>query len=63
MAHCVYILRSLKDGTFYKGYSENVSIRLAQHNRGESEYTSQRFLANLQSSCLIFFADDCIFHG
>jgi len=31
----VYILQSLKDGSFYYGSAENISQRLDQHNRGK----------------------------
>jgi putative endonuclease len=40
MAYYVYIIESLQDGTFYKGYSEDPLKRLQQHNQGESKYTS-----------------------
>jgi putative endonuclease len=40
MPFYVYILQSGFDGSFYKGYSENPLQRLAQHNNGESLYTS-----------------------
>jgi putative endonuclease len=38
--HYVYILLSHKDGSYYKGYSENPIARLNQHNEGKSRYTS-----------------------
>jgi putative endonuclease len=40
MAHYVYIIESIQDGTFYKGYSANPLKRLQQHNQGNSPYTS-----------------------
>jgi putative endonuclease len=40
MVYYVYILKSLKDGIYYKGVSENYRARLEAHNRGESTYTS-----------------------
>ena len=40
MLYYVYILKSLKDGTYYKGVSEDYRARFAAHNRGESTYTS-----------------------
>ena len=40
MAYYVYILQSEKDGTFYKGSTENPFTRLQQHNEGHSKYTS-----------------------
>jgi len=38
----VYILRSLKDQSFYIGYSSDVAKRLEQHNAGESRYTARK---------------------
>ena len=38
--HYVYIIRSQKDGTYYKGYSLNPWERLSSHNKGLSPYTS-----------------------
>ena len=32
----VYVLRSLKDNRHYIGYTQNLSKRLAEHNRGKS---------------------------
>ena len=40
--HYVYILRSVKDGGFYIGYSANLRRRLAQHVKGDALATSQR---------------------
>jgi putative endonuclease len=34
-----YILRSLKDGSFYYGSSENLPSRLVEHNTGKVRYT------------------------
>ena len=42
MAHYVYIIESLKDGTFYKGYSTQPLRRLEQHNNGDSQFTSAK---------------------
>jgi putative endonuclease len=42
MAYYVYILKSEKDGSYYKGFSENYQQRLETHNRGESKYTSTK---------------------
>ena len=36
MPYYVYIIQSLKDEQFYKGYSENPDVRLRQHNAGET---------------------------
>lgn len=38
----VYILLSEKDGKFYTGYTENLKLRLEQHNRGEVISTKYR---------------------
>ena len=40
--HYVYVLRSLKDGRFYVGYTENLEKRIAEHNDGKSASTKNR---------------------
>jgi putative endonuclease len=40
--HYTYIIQSLKDQSFYKGYSANPLSRLHQHNNFESKYTSAK---------------------
>jgi putative endonuclease len=42
MPYYVYIIQSLKDNSYYKGFSENVQQRLIQHNAGESTYTKNK---------------------
>lgn len=42
MAFYVYILRSAKDGTYYKGFTENPLLRLERHNNSESTYTRNK---------------------
>jgi len=37
--HYAYILRSLKDGTYYYGSAEDIAARLKQHNTGKVRYT------------------------
>ena len=37
-----YILRSLKDGKKYAGYTENLKLRFEQHNKGQVESTKHR---------------------
>ena len=38
----VYILKSEIDGDFYKGVTENLVVRLEQHNTGQSKFTSSK---------------------
>ena len=38
----VYLLRSVKDGKFYTGYTANLRNRLAQHNAGRVRSTKRR---------------------
>ncbi len=38
----VYLLRSVKDGMFYTGYTANLRNRLAQHNAGRVRSTKRR---------------------
>ncbi|RYG24222.1 MAG: GIY-YIG nuclease family protein [Chitinophagaceae bacterium] len=40
MSFYVYIIQSLQDSSYYKGFSENPPLRLVRHNNGESRYTS-----------------------
>jgi putative endonuclease len=35
----VYILRSIQTGTLYKGFTENLKQRVADHNAGKSKFT------------------------
>ncbi len=34
-----YIIKSLKDGTYYKGHTTDLEKRLCYHNSGKSHYT------------------------
>ncbi len=36
----IYIIQSLVDGSYYKGFTEDPLRRLLQHNNAESKYTS-----------------------
>ncbi|HMV10206.1 MAG TPA: GIY-YIG nuclease family protein [Cyclobacteriaceae bacterium] len=36
----VYVLRSAKSGKRYVGMTQDVTLRLAQHNSGKSKFTS-----------------------
>ena len=38
----VYILKSLKDGDFYTGYTEYVKVRINDHGLGKVESTKHR---------------------
>jgi putative endonuclease len=40
--HYVYVLRSLKDGRFYTGYTTNLENRLKDHNEGHTKSTKNR---------------------
>ncbi len=40
--HYVYILRSLKDGLFYIGYSDDLKQRVYDHNMGKNVSTKNR---------------------
>jgi len=40
--HYVYVLRSLKDGSLYKGMSKHPQERLKQHNAGKVRATKGR---------------------
>jgi len=42
MAYYVYILKSLRDQSYYRGFTENPVIRLEQHNNSESKYTRSK---------------------
>ncbi|MEQ8424349.1 MAG: GIY-YIG nuclease family protein [Cyclobacteriaceae bacterium] len=39
MGYWVYVLRSLKDDSFYIGQTNNLGTRLARHNSGTEKYT------------------------
>ncbi len=38
----VYILESLIDGDFYKGYTDDYEQRFKEHNSGESKFTRSK---------------------
>lgn len=40
--YCVYVLKSLKDGKLYSGYTSNLKERLKYHNKGLVESTKNR---------------------
>ncbi len=37
-----YVLKSIKDGNFYTGFTENLKLRFEQHNTGLVESTKHR---------------------
>ena len=37
MKYVVYILKSLKDGNLYIGYTENLERRIKEHNSGKTK--------------------------
>ncbi len=43
----VYLLRSLKDGNLYLGYTNDLRRRLKEHNQGKSKSTKPRSLLQL----------------
>ena len=47
MKYYVYIIESELTGVYYKGYSENPMIRLAQHNSGDCKTTMKSAPWNL----------------
>ena len=40
--HAVYVLKSLKDGNFYIGRTNNVDRRIREHNAGKVPSTKSR---------------------
>ena len=41
MGYYVYILRSLKNGSFYKGSTNDIERRFAEHNEGKEKSTAR----------------------
>jgi putative endonuclease len=39
MSYFLYILRSIKEGSYYIGSTQNVASRLERHNQGRTKYT------------------------
>jgi len=37
-----YVLKSMKDGDFYTGFTENIKLRFEQHNKGLVESTKDK---------------------
>jgi putative endonuclease len=42
MSYFVYILKSLKDGSYYIGSTQDLSERLERHNEGRSKHTKAK---------------------
>ena len=42
MNYFVYILESEMDGSYYIGYTSNLSHRLTEHNSGKTRYSSKK---------------------
>ncbi len=42
MVYWVYILQSLKDESFYIGYTRNIQARVKEHNEGFTRYTKHK---------------------
>ncbi|KAA5534467.1 GIY-YIG nuclease family protein [Taibaiella lutea] len=42
MEYFVYIIQSLVDNSYYKGFTQDPESRIAQHNSGLSSYTSNK---------------------
>ncbi len=40
--YTVYILQSQQDQSYYIGYTSDLELRLADHNAGNSRYTSKK---------------------
>lgn len=38
----VYILKSLKDASYYIGMTEDLELRVQEHNRGDAKFTSSK---------------------
>jgi len=50
----VYILKSVRDGTYYNGSTSNVEKRLKEHNAGKAKYTKghRPYTAHYTEHCL-----------
>jgi len=42
MTYFVYIIESLKDGSYYVGSTQNLTERIERHNQGRSTYTKAK---------------------
>jgi putative endonuclease len=42
MGYFVYILKSLRDGSYYIGFTQDIASRVERHNQGRSKYTKTK---------------------
>ena len=42
MKYFVYIIKSIKDGSYYIGSTQNLTKRMERHNQGRSTYTKAK---------------------
>jgi putative endonuclease len=56
----VYILESLKDGSFYFGQTQDLDSRLARHNAGLEKYTSKKTPWKILWSCAVPTRSDAL---
>jgi len=47
MKYFVYIIESIKDGSYYVGSTQDLSERIERHNQGRSKYTKAKRPWNL----------------
>lgn len=38
----IYILQSQKDNSFYTGFTDNLKLRIKQHNQHDSKYSASK---------------------
>lgn len=50
--HTVYILKSIRDGSFYVGSTDNLDARLKEHNSGRCRYTVSRIPWRIHWFCV-----------
>jgi putative endonuclease len=42
MTYFVYVLKSRKDGSYFRGITQNIALRLKHHNAGKHNTTKQK---------------------
>jgi putative endonuclease len=50
MPYYVYILKSLRDNSYYVGSTQDLNSRLERHNQGRSKYTKNKIPWDLEYS-------------